>query len=189
MRIITGKAKGCPIRTLPTDLTRPTSQRVKEAIFSMLQFDLEHRVVLDLFAGSGQMALEALSRGASRAVLVDQSRDAVAVIRENAQKAKLAEQCDILQMDFRRYLQSCRVSFDLVFIDPPYADGTHTEALAMLLRGGLLKSSSILVCETGSDDIFAGDAALASCFDVIKQTRYSISYVTVLMPKKEAILG
>ena len=84
MRIITGKAKGVRLKTLEGDTTRPTAERVKEAVFSMIQFDLEERSVLDLFAGSGQMALEALSRGASEATLVDKSAEAIAIIKENA---------------------------------------------------------------------------------------------------------
>ena len=83
MRIITGKAKGIHLKTLEGNITRPTAERVKEAVFSMLQFDIEGRTVLDLFAGSGQMSLEALSRGASNAVLVDASDQAINIIKEN----------------------------------------------------------------------------------------------------------
>ena len=90
MRIITGRARGVRLNTLPGEGTRPTSERAKEAVFSMLQFDLQGQAVLDLFAGSGQMALEAISRGASHAVLSDASSAAVGVIRANAEKTRLA---------------------------------------------------------------------------------------------------
>lgn len=185
MKIITGKAKGCVLRTLEGDVTRPTSQRVKEAIFSILQFDLEGRSVLDLFSGCGQMALEALSRGASHAVLVDKSREATLIIKNNAQKSGLQADCEIYQQDFKDYLRRCHKQFDLVFIDPPYAAGLHADALSLLLQNGLLKKSSLIICESGDADVFGGDSTLASQFLIVKQSRYSISYVTVLMPNME----
>ena len=114
MRIITGKAKGIRLKTLEGDATRPTSERVKEAVFSMLMGDIEDRVVLDLFSGSGQMSLEALSRGASRAVMIDKSNDAIKVITENAKKTKLDELCDIRRDDCLAFLQKNRMKFDLI---------------------------------------------------------------------------
>ena len=95
MRIITGSARGTKLVTLEGETTRPTAERVKEAVFSMLQFEIEGRMVLDLFAGSGQLALEALSRGAAKATMIDTSRDAVAVIMENAKKTRLFDRCRI----------------------------------------------------------------------------------------------
>ena len=92
MRIITGKARGVKLRTLEGEATRPTAERTKEAVYSMLQFGIEGRVVLDAFAGSGQMGLEALSRGAERAVLVDKSKDAVDIIRKNVELTRMKEQ-------------------------------------------------------------------------------------------------
>ena len=93
MRIITGSAKGTRLETLDGEMTRPTSERVKEAIFSMIQFDVEGKRILDLFGGSGQLGLEALSRGADIATFVDSSRDAAELIKRNAQKAKLFDRC------------------------------------------------------------------------------------------------
>ena len=115
MRIITGKAKGIRLKTLEGDMTRPTSERVKEAIFSMIQFDIEGRRVLDLFAGSGQMALETISRGAASAVLVDQSKPAIKIIEENAIKTKLAPFCTIRQSESMDFLRRTRDAFDIVF--------------------------------------------------------------------------
>ncbi|MBR7033893.1 MAG: RsmD family RNA methyltransferase, partial [Clostridia bacterium] len=105
MRVITGTARGTKLATLDSDATRPTSDKVKEAIFSMIQFDLEGRVVLDLFGGSGQLAIEALSRGAERAVIVDSSREATATIIENAKKTKLFEKCRVSTSDYASYLK------------------------------------------------------------------------------------
>ena len=106
MRIITGKARGARLTTLPGEATRPTSEKVKEAVFSAIQFDLGDRTVLDLFGGSGQMALEALSRGAQSAVIVDNSRAATEVIRNNAAKTKLLPDCRIVTADWKDYLRS-----------------------------------------------------------------------------------
>ena len=105
MRIITGKAKGIVLKTLSGDATRPTTDRVKEAVFSMLQFDIEDRSILDLFAGSGQMGLEALSRGASKAVFVDKSKDAVKIIKENITKTKLADNSTVFQSDYIDFIK------------------------------------------------------------------------------------
>ena len=121
MRIITGTARGVRLDTLPGENTRPTSERAKEAIFSMLQFELRSACVLDLFAGSGQMGLEALSRGAKEAVFCDASREAVKIVEKNLIKTRLALQGEVLCMDYERALQGMRKRkiFDLVFLDPP----------------------------------------------------------------------
>lgn len=119
MRIITGKARGVRLETLPGDATRPTSERAKEAVFSILQFELEGRNVLDLFAGSGQLGLEALSRGAAHAVLIDESREAKNILDENVRRTKAEQNCTVMTADAFRYLESYRgAPFDLVFLDP-----------------------------------------------------------------------
>ena len=183
MRIITGSARGRTLATLSGEATRPTAERVKQAIFSMLQFDIEGRRVLDLFAGSGQMGLEALSRGAMSAVLVDKSRDAVAIIQKNANATRLADRCTILCSDGMEYLKRERgVGFDIVFLDPPYASSLIKNALETLLAQRLLKAGSFVVCESDKEDVFGGDEALKSHFDIVKQSRYGIAYVTILKP-------
>lgn len=186
MRIITGSAKGIRLKTLEGEITRPTSERVKEAVFSMLQFDLEGRKVLDLFAGSGQMALEALSRGAASAVLVDQNKDAVKIIEENALKAKLYPQCKIWRSDYLEYIRRNRGdAVDIVFLDPPYASKFYRPALEALLQYQIVKPTSLIVCESGEEEIFDGDEALAKRFSVVKTSRYSKTYITVLTPSSE----
>ena len=104
MRIITGRAKGVRLDTLEGVATRPTSERVKEALFSTLQFDIQDRSVLDLFSGSGQLALEALSRGAASAVMVDRSRDAIKIIKKNIEKTKLGDACEVYNCEFKEYI-------------------------------------------------------------------------------------
>ena len=183
MRIITGKAKGIKLKTLEGDNTRPTAERVKEAVFSMLQFDIEGRAVLDLFAGSGQMALEALSRGASSATLVDRSREAIAIIRENVQKTRFSNECQIVMADYLDFLKRmAKAPFDIIFIDPPYAQGFYRPALKALIDNALLKPTSIIVCESADATPFEGDDELMSHFDVEKQSRYGNILITLFKP-------
>lgn len=187
MRIITGRARGVRLTTLSGENTRPTSERAKEAIFSMLQFEINGREILDLFAGSGQMGLEAVSRGAVRAVLCDRARDAVEVIRTNTVKTRLTPQCEVLCMDWEAALRSlCRKRvFDIVFLDPPYAMGVLPETLRRLLEYGLLSDGAKLVCESAEEgDVFGGEADLSSHFSIVRSARYGAAFVTVLQYEK-----
>ena len=119
MRIITGSARGAKLETLEGLETRPTSERVKEAVFSMIQFEVEGRQVLDLFGGSGQMALEALSRGAEKATIVDNNPQAVNVIKKNAKHTGLYEKTVVLNSDFRSFIRGNKgkMAFDIIFLD------------------------------------------------------------------------
>ncbi len=208
MRIITGSARGTRLASPPGDATRPTSDRVKEAIFSMIQFDTEGRVVLDLFAGSGQLALEALSRGAARATLIDQSREAVDVIIENAKKTHLFEKCRVSVSDWASFLKGAagREKYDLIFLDPPYNSGLLPAALAAVAAGGLCAPGAIVICETDCDlpvkasrlrkdesigleyvrnDVFGGDNELAGHWTVLRNNLYGRTRITLLTPKEE----
>lgn len=176
MRIITGSARGIPLSTLPGDNTRPTLEKAKEAIFSMLQFDIEGRRVLDLFAGSGQMALEALSRGAADAVLVDSSRQAVEVIKKNAQKTRLDGKCLVICADYATYLKGENNPFDIVFLDPPYASDYIEKSLGILWENNLLKQSSILVLESDKGDLPIDSER----FTLVRKNKYGIAYIYVL---------
>jgi 16S rRNA (guanine(966)-N(2))-methyltransferase RsmD len=184
MRIITGSAKGIRLKTLEGEATRPTAERVKEAVFSVIQMDIEGREVLDLFSGSGQMALEALSRGASHAVMLDNSAAAVSVITENASKTRLSDKCTIIKTNYLDYIKRNKgMKFDLVFLDPPYVSDYYKSALHGLVENELLKSTAIVVCESEDANIYGDDAALVDCFTVIKQTRYGRAVITMLTPK------
>lgn len=186
MRIITGKAKGIRLKTLEGDTTRPTAERVKESVFSMLQFDLEGREVLDLFAGSGQMGLEAVSRGAAHTTLVDQFKDAVRIIQENVTRTKLEGQCTVYQGSALEYIQRNQGKrVDIVFLDPPYASGLYVPVLRALWKSEMLKSTTILVCESDTESIFGDDLELASVYDIHKMVRYGKTVVTVLHVKQE----
>jgi len=155
MRIITGSAKGTKLMTLEGEDTRPTTEKVKEAIFSAIQFELAERSVLDLFGGSGQLALEALSRGAKNAVIVDFSRAATEVIKANAIKTKLMEKCRIVTADWRDYLKGAKgkESFGLVFLDPPYQAGILDEVLKAIYASEILAPDAIIVCESDKDNV------------------------------------
>lgn len=172
MRVITGTAKGKKLKTLEGDLTRPTSERIKGAIFSSIQFEIEGRRVLDLFAGSGQMGIEALSRGAERAFFVDSSREAVEIVKDNLSACGFTDRAKYLVQDFRNYIRkaSGRETFDLVFIDPPYKDKSALSALMLLIRGGMLSAGAIVCLEAGEP--FSGDEAELSGFEIIKNTAY-----------------
>lgn len=185
MKIITGTAKGMILETLEGEATRPTSQRVKEAVFSMLQFDIESACVLDLFAGSGQLGLEALSRGAKKAVFCDASRDATDIIIKNAKKAKLFDKCRVSTCDYNQMLGGVagKEKFDIVFIDPPYSMKITSKILNKLYDLDLLNEGAFVVCECGDDDCFNGDSSLDEKYEVHKKSRYSVSYITVLRPK------
>lgn len=189
MRIITGSARGASLLTLPGEATRPTAERTKEAVFSMIQFDIEGRKVLDLFAGSGQLALEALSRGAASAVLCDSSKEAINIIKKNAEKTHLSDKCKIFSSDAKVLIGRLgEERFDLVFLDPPYALKTIPSILSLLLANKRLKPTSIIVCETAeSSDVFGTDDVLREKFNVKKQTRYGAACVTIMSPKEECL--
>lgn len=188
MRIITGRARGVRLNTLPGENTRPTAERTKEAIFSCLQFELQGKQVLDLFAGSGQMALEALSRGSAGAVLCDSSRAAVDVIRTNATKTRLLPLCEIVLSDWEALLRNLkkRNRFGIVFLDPPYALGAIPVALEKLLQYGLLEEDAKIVCESAEEtDVFGTREDLKDSFDIVRTARYGAAFVTILTPKRE----
>ena len=182
MKIITGTAKGMNLETLEGDNTRPTSQRVKEAIFSMIQFDIEGAVVLDLFAGSGQLGLEALSRGAKKATFCDLSRDATDIVIKNAKKSRLFDKCRISTCGYEQMIKgiSGKEQYDIIFIDPPYKQKCISDVLSRLISGNVIADNAIVICESGDADIFDDNEELKEKLLVQKQSRYSISYVTVL---------
>ena len=182
MRIITGRARGAQLYTLPGEATRPTSELAKQAIFSMIQFSIEGKEVLDLFAGSGQMALEAISRGASHATVCDNSKAACDIIDKNIRKIRAESEVTLLCADYAEALRRLRgrVKFDIVFLDPPYNKGLVSAALKLLCQYDLLKTTSVLVCESGGEDILSG--GVQEKYGVIKAAKYGIASVTLLKP-------
>lgn len=147
MRVITGTARGVVLKTPDGDLTRPTTDRVKEALFSIIQFDIPCAKVLDLFGGTGQLGIEALSRGAKHAVFVDHREEACALIRENLKRTKLSEHAAVVKSDYQNYLSRCKEKFDIIFLDPPYAEVFLENALKRITEIDILHSSGIIIAE------------------------------------------
>lgn len=147
MRVITGKARGVQLKTPEGMKTRPTADRVKEALFSIINFDIPGAQVLDLFGGTGQLGIEALSRGAKSAVFVDAREDACNIIRENLRRTKLEAQAKVVRSDYLEYLRRCRERFDIVLLDPPYAEVFLENALKCITEIDILQSGGIIVTE------------------------------------------
>ena len=147
MRVITGTARGVQLKTPEGMQTRPTSDRVKEALFSIIQFDVPGKRVLDLFGGTGQLGIEALSRGAKSAVFVDAGDKACKLIRENLHRCKMDNNAQIIRADYLQYLQTCRDKFGLIFLDPPYAEVFLENALKKITEIDILESGGIIVAE------------------------------------------
>lgn len=145
MRVITGKARGVQLKTPEGMLTRPTADRVKEALFSIINFDIPEARVLDLFGGTGQLGIEALSRGAGQAVFVDAREDACNLIRENLRRTKLSG--SVIRSDYMDYLARCTEQFRIIFLDPPYAEAYLENALKRITEIDILQSDGIIVTE------------------------------------------
>ena len=150
MRVITGSARGRRLETLEGEDVRPTTDRVKEAVFSIIQFETEGRVFLDLFAGSGQMGIEALSRGADSAYFVDNSKKSVETVKRNLKTTRLEDRAKVFQMDYRSFLAANSKSFDIVFLDPPYKTGALQESLELVTAA--MKDTGVIIAENPIDE-------------------------------------
>ncbi len=145
MRVITGEARGRKLLTLEGADVRPTTDKVKEAVFSAIQFDIQDRAFLDLFAGSGQMGIEALSRGAKSAVFVDNSRKAVEIVRKNLNNVGFYEKAKVIHTDSLSYLDMTGEMFDIAYLDPPYGKGVLQEAMQKIIKN--VKKTGIIIVE------------------------------------------
>ena len=147
MRVISGKVKGVVLKAPDGMLTRPTSDRVKEAMFSIIQFDLPGAKVLDLFGGTGQLGIEAISRGAQSAVFVDAREDACKLIRENLKRTGFSDKAQVIRGDYLDYLKRCKDKFDIILLDPPYAEVFLENALKFITEIDILQSGGIIISE------------------------------------------
>lgn len=153
MRVVSGAARGKTLLPVPGMTTRPTTDRVKESIFNIVQMRVRGARVLDLFAGTGQMGIEALSRGAAHADFVDSDRRAIETVRRNLAGARVDAQATVHQMDFRQYLAGCgRRGADLIFLDPPYGGELLQNALLEIERFDILSPDGIIICESAVED-------------------------------------
>lgn len=149
MRVITGIARGKRLRSLDGNDVRPTTDKVKEGIFSAIQFDIEGRRFLDMFAGSGQMGIEALSRGAESAVFVDDSPASIRICTENVVNCGFEKESKIVKRDSIGYVSTTHETFDIAFLDPPYESGLLTRALETVAQK--MSDFGMIICEHPSD--------------------------------------
>ena len=174
MRVIAGTARSRRLRTLQGEAVRPTADRVREAVFSVIQFDIQGRRVLDLFAGSGAMGIEALSRGAKSAAFVDVSPQAVEVVRENLETVGLAQKTTVHKGDFERFLAMNGETFDIIFLDPPYRKNLIPKALPLL--ADRLSDHGMVICEYATDEQVPENSG---ALNAVKTYRYGKTMVTI----------
>lgn len=151
MRIISGTMRGTKLFTLEGLNTRPTLDRVKEALFSKINFDLQDAVVLDLFAGSGALGLESISRGAKIVYMCDSSRDAIKIIKQNIEKTRTSEKVVLLNCDYENALNKIiqsKVKLDVIFLDPPYKTDFAINSAKIIIENKLLNENGIIIIET-----------------------------------------
>ncbi|MCD8355374.1 MAG: 16S rRNA (guanine(966)-N(2))-methyltransferase RsmD [Clostridia bacterium] len=182
MRVISGSARGKALEAVPGKDTRPTTDKVKESVFNILQFRLYDAAMLDLFAGTGQMGIEALSRGAAKAVFVDRAPKAVSVIRRNVAAARVQDRAEILNLTYQQALQKLQgQKFDILFLDPPYGGELLNSALKAVESFDILSSDGIIICESSVEDTVICPEA----FSVHKTYKYGTICLTALCRKEE----
>lgn len=179
MRVITGSARGCKLITVEgTEVVRPTADSVKEAIFSAIQFEIEGRTVLDLFAGSGQLGIEALSRGAKEAYFVDSAMASIKVVKQNLAHTKLEDRAHVVNMPFTAFLKSTRATFDIAILDPPYGLKILSKALPHLEEK--MSDNGIIICEHEKELTLPRELGR---FEIAKVLKHSRIAITIYRPK------
>ncbi len=148
MRVISGTAKGTKLNSIEELTTRPTLDRVKESLFNILQDSVRNQTVLDLFAGSGALGIEALSRGASKAYFCDLNDEAIKFIKQNLEKTKLTSNAIVVKKDYKSFIDSTNEKFDLIFLDPPYKNDIAVDSLNRIINKNLLKTNGLIIIET-----------------------------------------
>ena len=178
MRIITGSARGKRLQTPAGLHTRPTTDRVKESVFNIIQWDLEGRKVLDLFGGSGQLGLESLSRGAASCVIVDGDRNAQKAIEANIKNCGFEKNCQLIKGDSFQFLQRQKKdSYHVIFLDPPYGGELLNRAIADICRIDILTENGIMVCESAAKDVLQ---PVTAPYRVVKRYNYGNTAVTII---------
>lgn len=180
MRVISGTARGKKLLPVPGMDTRPTTDRVKESVFNIIQNHVRGARVLDLFAGTGQMGIEALSRGAVHCDFVDHDKAAQAIIRKNADAARVADRARVAGSDFGSFVAGCKKeAYDLIFLDPPYGGKLLGDAIRAIERFDILSRVGIIVCESSVED------AVDTRLSVGRTYRYGIIQITILSQQQE----
>ncbi len=166
MRVISGSARGTKLFSLEGNHTRPTTDRVKEAMYSIINFYISGSVVLDLFSGSGALGIEALSRGAKECYFVENDKSAMSVVNKNIEKTHLTENARVIFSDYKTFLENTNVQFDVILLDPPYNKFMCDQALKIILDKNLLSNGGIIVCETEAEE------AINTGFALKKEYKY-----------------
>lgn len=180
MRIIAGKARGTKLYTLEGEKTRPTLDRVKESLFNIIQNEIQDAVFLDLFSGSGAIGLEAVSRGAKKAILCDKSKEACMIIRKNMEKTHALENVELYQTEFKELLKSkIQEKLDIVFLDPPYKTNFAIEAVRIILEKDLLSENAIIIIETDDSNRILEDLKNINC-EIKDVRKYGRAYLIFL---------
>ncbi len=151
MRIISGQARGTILYTLEGDSTRPTLDRVKESLFNIIQSKIKESIVLDLFAGSGALGIETLSRGAKKLVLCDKSKQAINIIKKNLEKTRLLKNAIIINDDYKNAIKKMEDKFDIIFIDPPYMEDIAVKSVKDIIENNLLNEEGLIILETDDE--------------------------------------
>ena len=179
MRVITGTAKGRRLVSPVGDDVRPTTDTVKESVFSMIQFSVDGCIFLDGFAGSGQMGIEAISRGAERAYFIDANRKSLKVVKDNIRLCGFEDQSAVIYADTISYLSSTEERFDIVFLDPPYKTGLLQAALEKAPR--VVKKGGMIICEHPKDEKMPDEVG---DFVLRKSYKYGMIMISVYAHKE-----
>lgn len=178
MKIISGIYKGRNLEGFNINGTRPTMDRIKESLFSMIQNNIKDSIILDLFSGSGNLGIEALSEGAKYAYLVDNNKKAITTINKNISQIGIRN-CDVLMMDYKKaleYFYNEKITFDVIFLDPPYKTDYIEKTLKIIIEYELLKEDGIIICE--SDDL--NKIIYTDNYKLIKDKKYGDKYIVLL---------
>lgn len=177
LRVVAGKHRGRKLEQPPLNITRPTMDRVKESIFNMIQFDIKGAIVLDLFAGSGSLSIESVSREAMKAIAVDQSKEAIDIINRNLETIGI-NNVSVIKADVLSYVHSMKgTKFDFIFMDPPFADfAIYKATFEAILEANILKDTGLIILETKDPK----KIEIPEGFVIQKQRKYGISTVMML---------
>ena len=180
MRIIAGKAKGTKLYTLEGENTRPTLDRVKESLFNIIQNEVQNSVFLDMFSGSGAIGLEAVSRGAKKAILCDKSKEACMIIKKNIEKTHTLENIELYQADFKEVLiNRIHEKLDIVFLDPPYKTDFAIEAVKIIIEKDLLNQNAMIIIETDDNNRILENLKSINC-EINNIRKYGRAYLIFL---------
>ena len=176
MKIISGSLKGRVLEGFNLEGTRPTMDRVKESLFAMIQNNIHNSTCLDLFSGSGNLGIEAISQGANKSYLADFNKKAIKVIRSNLNKFGISDKCVVIYGDFKKVLKEIDTKFDIIFLDPPYKTNYIEEAIKLISDHDLLNNNGLIICESDSLE----KIIYSSEYSMIKDKKYGDKYVVIL---------